>query len=329
MAEADDSPPGGIIPAWPANLISSSGSARNRNLRSWCRCRRGDDLAVVSWPEDDLLLVGVDQVLDGVHFDSRIHAPRLIGKKVMNRNLSDCAAMACLPVAAVATVALPRAGVGSASRTIGGIGPQCGAYALLDYAKELYLGMKDAADRFYCKIIGGDTGSWEGKLAMTVTILGRSAGIKPVRRSGAKAGDGIYISGALGGSLLGRHLDFEPRIHLSRQLAKAGHITSMIDISDGLSRDLSHICRQSWVGAVIEAERIPIHPDAILMSQRDGRSPLEHALHDGEDHELLFTAGALAQAGIRIGTITAEPEILLEIKGQRLALEAKGWEHSM
>src|SRR5207248_11034367 len=117
----------------------------------------GDDLAVLKWAADDLLLVGVDQVLDGVHFDSALHGPRLVGRKVMNRNLSDCAAMACLPAAAVAAVALP---VGAG----------------LDYAKELYLGLRDAAEPFDCAIVGGDTASWSGKLALTVTILGRSAG---------------------------------------------------------------------------------------------------------------------------------------------------------
>src|SRR5947209_1445283 len=127
----------------------------------------GDDLAVLKWDADDLLLVGADQVLDGVHFDSVSHSPRQIGRKVMNRNLSDCSAMACLPAAAVATVALPR-GVGE------------------DYAKQLFLGMKEAGEVFDCAIVGGDTGSWDGKLAMTVTILGRSAGIQPVLRSGAK-----------------------------------------------------------------------------------------------------------------------------------------------
>src|SRR3954462_7866314 len=108
----------------------------------------GDDLAVLKWPADDLLLVGVDQVLDGVHFDSGIHAPRQIGRKAMNRNLSDCAAMACLPAAAVATVALPR-GVG------------------VEYAKELYLGLREAGEPFDCPIVGGDTASWEGKLALS------------------------------------------------------------------------------------------------------------------------------------------------------------------
>ena len=151
----------------------------------------GDDLAVMRSAGEDLLLVGVDQVLDGVHFDSAVHAARAIGRKVMNRNLSDCAAMACLPAAAVATVALPR-GVS------------------LDYAKELYLGLREAADVFACPIIGGDTATWDGKLAMTVSILGRSAGIAPITRHGARPGDGIYVTGPLGGSILGRHMTFTP-----------------------------------------------------------------------------------------------------------------------
>src|SRR3954464_3297311 len=108
----------------------------------------GDDLAILNWPNEDLLLVGVDQVLDGVHFDSAVHSPRQIGRKAMNRNLSDCAAMACLPAAAVATVAAPR-----------GMG--------VEYLKELFLGMRQAADRWQCPIVGGDTASWEGKLVVT------------------------------------------------------------------------------------------------------------------------------------------------------------------
>ena len=149
----------------------------------------GDDLAALKWDAADLLLVGVDQVLDGVHFDSAVHAPRDIGRKVMNRNLSDCAAMACLPAAAVATVALPKS-------------------AGIEYAKDLFLGMKAAADAFNFPIVGGDTASWDGKLAMTVTILGRGAGIRPVTRDGAKPGNSIWVTGPLGGSIFGRHLTF-------------------------------------------------------------------------------------------------------------------------
>lgn len=272
----------------------------------------GDDLAVVRWRGEDLLVVGVDQVLDGVHFDANIHSPRAIGRKVMNRNLSDCAAMACLPALAVTTAALPR-GVG------------------MDYAKELYLGIRDAADRFDCAIVGGDTASWEGKLVLTVTILGRSAGIKPITRSGAKPGDEIYVTGPLGGSILGRHMSFYPRIALARQLAATGKVTAMIDISDGLSRDLGHICRQSQVGAVIDATSIPIHPNAVIVGNRDGRSPLDHAVNDGEDHELLLTGKLESPVMpiVTIGRIIEGQEILIAAPDGNRLLEPRGWEHQL
>jgi thiamine-monophosphate kinase len=273
---------------------------------------QGDDLAVLKWDAADLLLVGVDQVLDGVHFDSAVHSPRLIGRKVMNRNLSDCAAMACLPAAAVATVALPR-GVG------------------IDYAKELYRGLRDAADPFDCRLVGGDTASWDGRLACTVTVLGRSAGVAPIQRGGARPGDGIYVTGPLGGSILGRHLTFEPRVHLARELARTGLITAMLDLSDGLSRDLRHICSQSGVGATIDAAAVPIHADAVELSRQDGRDPLLHALHDGEDHELLFAASADpdVRGVVRVGTITADAGIWLLRGGVREPLSAEGWQHTL
>jgi thiamine-monophosphate kinase len=273
---------------------------------------QGDDLAVLKWNANDLLLVGVDQALDGVHFDSAIHSPRQIGRKVMNRNLSDCAAMACLPAAAVATVALQR-GTGG------------------DYAKELYLGLRDAGDPYDCVLVGGDTASWPGKLAVTVTILGKSAGIQPIERRGARVGDGIYVTGPLGGSILGRHMTFSPRIALGRALAATGVITAMLDISDGLSRDLLHICKRSGVGAVIDAASVPIHEDAIALSQRDGHAPLDHALHDGEDHELLFTAFEQPRLnGIhRVGTVTGEGGIWLLRDNQREPLDPRGWQHEL
>jgi thiamine-monophosphate kinase len=268
----------------------------------------GDDLAVLRWPAEDLLIVGVDQVLDGVHFDSAVHSPRLIGAKVMNRNLSDCAAMACLPAAAVVAAALPK--------DVG-----------VEYAKELYLGMKEAGEPFDCEIVGGDTGTWSGRLALSLTIMGRSAGVTPITRGGAKAGENVYVSGALGGSILGRHLTVTPRVHEARALAASGVITAMIDISDGLSRDLGHICHESGVGAIVFAEKVPIHADAVSAS-RDGRSPLEHALHDGEDYELLYTTRADAP-GILIGVTTAELGVRIRTAAAgEVALEAKGWEHS-
>jgi thiamine-monophosphate kinase len=282
----------------------------------WVRLGIGDDLAVLDWPRGDLLLAGIDQVLDQVHFDAAVHTPRQIGRKAVNRNLSDCAAMACLPAAALASVALPR-GVG------------------LDYAKELYLGMEEAAGQFECVLIGGDTGSWQGKLALTVAILGRTGGIEPVSRGGAHPGDSIFVSGPLGGSWLGRHMTFTPRIELARQLAAASRPSAMIDLSDGLSRDLAHLCSAGGVGAILDADAIPIHPDALAMAAQSGSTALRHALHDGEDYELLLTCppdrlgSPLAGGLVRIGQATAEPGIFLRQNSQLLSLEPLAWQHTL
>ena len=264
----------------------------------------GDDLAGLKWKAGDLLLIGADQVADGVHFDSRVHTPHAIGAKAMNRNLSDCAAMGCLPAAAVATVALPR-------RTS------------LDYAKELYRGMRWAGEKYGCKIVGGDTAVWSGPLILSLTILGRSAGVAPVRRNGAKVGDWIYVTGSLGGSLLGRHMSFEPRLRLGRSLARRNLASAMCDLSDGLSRDLRNICRASGVGAIVESDRIPIHDDVMRLAG----SPLGHAINDGEDYELLFTSSRHVRGAVRIGRIVKQRGMWLEKEGRRQVMKPGGWEH--
>lgn len=302
----------------------------------------GDDLAVLDLAAGaraiekgqgrggaDLLLVGVDQVLDGRHFDSAVHSPREIGVKAMNRNLSDCAAMGCLPTAAVVSVALHKG-------------------ATVEFGRELYLGLKEAGDRHYCAIVGGDTGSWEGRLAVSVAILGRSFGVEPVTRGGASVGDGIYVTGALGGSILGRHMTFAPRVGLGRQLATYRPtglpcIKAMIDVSDGVSRDLRHLLAPSGqhgqLGAVLEAGSIPIHPDARKLAEKTGKPPLWHALHDGEDYELLFTSPVRPPVGVRIGTVTAGEGagdgagggtiVLKGEDGTERPLSAEGWEHRL
>lgn len=273
----------------------------------------GDDLAALRWPAGDLLLVGADQVLDGVHVDSTVHSPQDIGRKAMNRNLSDCAAMACLPAAAVVTAALPRG-------------------TPIEYAKELYRGMKSAADAFDCPIVGGDTATWGERLAISVAILGRSAGVDPIRRSGAKPGDLICVTGPLGGSIRGRHVTFEPRVRLARELARRLEITAMIDLSDGLSRDLRHVCRESGVGAIVDAGRLPIHDDVYAV-QRPRWSAAEHAAHDGEDYELLFTTPAVDSEAVcgldvyPIGEITADRAIIWNTARGREPLEPRAWEH--
>ena len=291
------------------------------DLIDWIRTRQrvggdvilpaGDDLAILRPRPGELLLVGVDQVLDGVHFDLRNHDPFDVGAKVVNRNLSDCAAMACLPAALVVAVALPR-GAG------------------IELARRLYEGMEHAGAAFDCPIIGGDTATWDQPLCASVTVLGRSGGIEPARRSGARVGDFVHVSGPLGGSLLGRHLRFTPRIELARTLASRGAVTAMIDLSDGLSRDAAHIARESGVGLVIDAALLPIHDDARTLARQTGRDPLEHALHDGEDYELLICSPAEALVDcVRIGKVIDGAGVWLERDGQRRPLQPLGWEHAI
>ena len=265
----------------------------------------GDDLAAIALPRtDELLLVGADQVLEGVHFDLSTASLRAVGRKAVNRNLSDCAAMACVPVAMVATLALPLG-------------------RSLD-ATELIAGIRQAGEAFRCPLIGGDTGSWQGPLAISVTVLGRSAGLRPVRRDGAKPGDRLYVTGPLGGSLTnGRHLSFTPRVDLAIELAARHAIHAMLDLSDGLSRDLPRICATSNVGARIDAARIPIHADAA--------GSLDGALHDGEDYELLFASPDAIDHShvIEIGEVVAGPGIWLRDGDSIRPLEPKGWEHRL
>lgn len=267
----------------------------------------GDDLAALRWPAGDLLLVGADQVLDGVHFDLKSHSPRAVGAKAMNRNLSDCAAMACVPVAATVTLALPK-GAGDA------------------LAVELIEGIRAAGQRFGCAVVGGDTGSWPGPLAISVAILGRSAGLAPVTRRGARAGDKLFVTGPLGGSIRGRHLSFVPRVDLAIELAARFEVHAMLDLSDGLSRDLPRICAASNVGAIVDASRVPIHDDAREL----GGDALQHALHDGEDYELLFAAPSCDHPrAIEIGEVLPGGGLFLRDGDAAMPLTPGGWEHAL
>jgi thiamine-monophosphate kinase len=245
---------------------------------------------------------------------------RQIGRKAMAVNLSDIAAMAGVPVAAVVSVGLPR---------------RCGR----SLAEELYLGLREMADAFDTAIVGGDTNSWDGPLVLNVTLLGEATPRGAVRRKGARAGDWLLVTGSLGGSLLGKHLDFTPRVREALALHEAVALHAMIDISDGLAADVSHLCAESGCGAVFRADAIPI-ADAARAFQ-DGRSPLEHALADGEDFELVFAVspadasvllGRQPVPGITltaIGECVAEEGLWLEKDGQRLPLQPLGYVHAL
>ena len=170
-------------------------------------------------------------------------------------------------------------------------------------ATELYLGLRDVADAFGVALVGGDTNSWDGKLAISVTALGEATARGPVRRNGAKPGDWLFVTGPLGGSILGHHLDFIPRVHEALALHRAVELRAMLDISDGLAADVNHICEESGCGVVLVAEAIPVSDAARELGRTSGKTPLQHALGDGEDFELVFAVSP--EDGMKL--LTARP----------------------
>jgi thiamine-monophosphate kinase len=283
----------------------------------------GDDTAALTWPGGTPCLVTTDMLLEGSCFRLADAGPRRVGKKAMAVNLSDIAAMAGVPVAAVASVGLPR----KDGRAI---------------AEELYLGLREVADAFDTPIVGGDTNSWDGPLVISVTILGEpgasATGARIVGRAGAKAGDWLMATGAFGGSLLGKHLDFTPRIREALALHRAVDLHAMIDVSDGLAGDVDKLCAESRCGAVLRADMIPI--DAAARRLSDDKTPLEHALGDGEDFELVFAVSP--DDGRRLLTTQPIPGITLanlgdcvadglwiEEHGQRRPLPPTGYVHTL
>ncbi len=277
----------------------------------------GDDAALLAPTPGEEVIVTTDMLMDGRHFIVGAVSPELIGRKALAVNLSDIAAMAGRPLAAFVSWALPRTG----GRAL---------------AERLFSGMQDLADEYQVVIAGGDTNSWDGPLVINVTLIGETIGQRKVLRSGAQPGDGIYVTGPLGGSLSGRHLTFAPRVHEAQQLSQNIALHSMLDLSDGVASDLRHILTASGVGAAIEGDAIPIHTDVSAKLSKADR--LRHALTDGEDFELLFTAPASAEQGLaqlqaeglpcfRIGQIRASTGCVVIHEGTESPLLPSGWEH--
>lgn len=231
----------------------------------------GDDAAVLSFPKPADCLVAVDTLMEGVHFTWPEMSATQIGRKALAVNLSDIAAMAGRPLAAVVGVVFNR---------------KQGA----PFARELESGLLALAEEFDVALIGGDTNTWDGPSVVSVTVLGEATEKGPVRRDGAKAGDWIFATGSFGGSLQRKHYEFQPRVKEALALHQTADLHAMIDVSDGLAADLYHILDESHVGAVLYAGEIPLSDEA--RNNNDERTPLEHALGDGEDFELLFTVRA-------------------------------------
>lgn len=284
----------------------------------------GDDAAVVQ-SLGEKLVVTTDLVSDQVDFLLDEVEPRRVGHKALGVNLSDLAAMAAEPVAAFVSLLLPEAGSSKLSA--------------FDLAVELYRGMLPLAENCDIAIGGGDINSWRGPLVINITALGRTTEHGPLLRSGAQPGDRLLITGQVGGSLLGRHLDVEPRVREALLLNADFQLHAGIDISDGVAIDASRLATASNLGVVIDPNLLPISAAAHRLSDQDSRSPTEHALGDGEDFELLLAVDAqqaeqilreqpLAIPITQIGEFINESGLWqIDDSGARTPLEATGYQH--
>jgi thiamine-monophosphate kinase len=280
----------------------------------------GDDAAILQLAQDARCVVTSDMLNDGVDFLWNQCDGSLVGRKSLAVNLSDLAAMAARPLAAVVSLALPRRNA-------------------LEVACQLYDGLLPLAAEFGIAIAGGDTNVWDGPLAISITAIGEVTERGALLRGGARPGDAILVTGRLGGSLLGRHFRFTPRVREALLLNERYALHAGIDVSDGLSLDLSRLAQESGCGAVLELEAVPIHDDAYRIAAGGGATPCEHALGDGEDFELILAVAPeeatrlLADQPLnvplsRIGSFIAEPGLYrAEADGRRRPLAPRGYEH--
>jgi thiamine-monophosphate kinase len=235
----------------------------------------GDDCAVIP-PTRRHQLVTTDPVIYGQHFDATV-SPRAVGGKLLKRNLSDIAAMGGRPVAAVVSLALaPQTSMG--------------------WLEQFYRGLAASALKHRVKIVGGDvTQGPAGFFGAFLTLHGESSGGRVVTRSGARAGDSIYVTGVLGGSLLGHHHAFSPRLAEGTWLAGRPEVRAMMDVSDGLAKDLDSLTPTGLTPA-LEAAAIPVSAAAHRRARTTKRTALSHALSDGEDYELLVVIRGVTAA---------------------------------
>ncbi len=284
----------------------------------------GDDCAVLDFGlPDKLFLFKTDAVVEGVHFTHET-PPEKIGRKALARCLSDIAAMAGTPSTALVTIGLPKK-----------FDPE--------FIAKIYDGLNALAQTFGVAIVGGETTANPGGIFISIALLGTVPRGKQILRSGARVGDAIFVTGELGGSLAGKHLDFDPRISEARWLADHFSVHAMADLSDGLAGDLRHILNASRVGADLLKTAIPISRAAKLESQKSSlaKPPLVAALTDGEDFELLFTVAGKDAVKLLdawkqkfpklklscIGKIVAVEGIILRDKNGAQKLDARGFAH--
>ena len=309
----------------------STGIADNESVKIGI----GDDAAAIVPAEGQLSLVTSDMLVEGVHFDLVLSDPLTLGKKSLAVNLSDLAAMGAKPRYFLLSLAIPSA-------------------LTLEFFDDFISGLMQRAEQFGVTLVGGDTCSSKGGLVISVTAIGEQMPESVVRRSGARPGDLLFVTGTLGDSALGlellrqgehsglmveRHLDPEPRVAAGILLAESGLATAMIDVSDGLLADLGHILSLSNVGARVELGNIPLSPGYTEEITRFAGDPFSLALGGGEDYELLFTApplfedrvfSLLAECGVGvslIGEITASGLSVIDVGGEECQAVRRGNNH--
>lgn len=289
----------------------------------------GDDCALLRVPVGHEALVTTDLSLEGIHFRRDWHPPEVVGHRCLTRGLSDIAAMGGEPVAALLSLGLPR--------TL----PQ-------RWVDRFLKGFLALADEYEVPLAGGDVAESPHSVLADIVVIGSVPKGKAVRRSGARPGDRIYVTGRLGGASAAlsemfrghkvrpsdfpRHFHPTPRLEVGRFLREKGLSSAMIDLSDGLSTDLAHICEESGVGAEICARALPL----AIAGKRGTEVDLRHALHGGDDYELLFTARRGKRLPNRIAGVPVtligqvrpgKSLFLAEGDGQRGELRPQGWQH--
>lgn len=294
----------------------------------------GDDTAIFESGPNNAWCITTDLLHERVHFDRRYDPPRSVGHKALAAGLSDIASMGAGPRFALVSIAVPKR-------------------QAQDFLAPFYAGFLALADRHHVVLIGGDTSASPGGIYIDVIVLGELGRSRGIRRSGACVGDRIFVTGKLGRAAWGlallkagcspqnraqrmaiqRHRSPIPRTEIGAWLGKKRMASAMIDISDGLSTDLNHLCRESGVGARIEENKIP------LAAKERASFMLDHALCGGEDYELLFTVPPRNLSKIRprvegvplteIGEILPEKEgvVLISSDGSQRTMPASGWDH--
>ena len=276
----------------------------------------GDDACVIA-PNELASVVTTDSLCDRIHFDTREHSLERIGRKSLAVSISDILAMGARPAQAVLTFFLPR------------------SFSLSD-AQQVYLGAEEVAAANGVAITGGDTNRYDGPLIVGSTLIGYVSPERIWKIDGAKIGDSILVTGSLGGSILGRHLDFQPRTEWVQKIADKYTINAATDITDSFSLDLSYLLQQSRVGGMIDRQAVPISDAAAELSRSTERSAFERGMTDGEDFELLLVTSAdiadeilTSESDVvtRVGTVVEETGLWLVDNGEKTRFEPKGYVH--